>query len=60
MAGKTWSELGDKEGNYYNPKTKEWYRPDLEHSDPHGPHWDYGDPGGNGYSIYPDGTMEPK
>ncbi|WP_068471246.1 polymorphic toxin type 37 domain-containing protein [Candidatus Protochlamydia phocaeensis] len=33
---------GSKEGNWANPKTKEWLRPDLDHPEPKKPHWDYG------------------
>jgi RHS repeat-associated protein len=58
--GKPGSAPGSKEGNFYNPKTGESFRPDLNHPDPVGPHWDYRDPGGKWWRIKPDGTMEPK
>jgi hypothetical protein len=58
--GKPGSEPGSEEGNYYNPKTGESYRPDLKHGDPIGRHWDYRDPNGKWHRIYPDGHVEPK
>jgi hypothetical protein len=58
--GREGSQPGDGGGNYYNPDTGESYRPDFNHPDPVGPHWDYRDSGGNWYRIYPDGTTEPK
>ena len=51
---------GSKQGNWYNPNTKEWLRPDLNHPEPIPPHWDYGAPDGKTYRIYPDGTFESK
>jgi hypothetical protein len=51
---------GSKQGNWYNPDTKEWLRPDLNHPEPIPPHWDYGAPDGKTYRIFPDGTFEIK
>lgn len=36
--GKAGAVKGSKDGNYYNPKTGESLRPDLDHADPVGPH----------------------
>jgi hypothetical protein len=58
--GKPNSKPGDKNGNYYNPKTGESCRPDLDHPEPIGPHWDYKSPTGDWYRIHPDGSMIPK
>jgi hypothetical protein len=58
--GKPGSAPGSKDGNYFNPKTRESLRPDLSHPEPVGPHWDYRDPGGRWWRIKPGGTMEPK
>ena len=58
--GKPNSKPGDKNGNYYNPKTGESCRPDLDHPKPIGPHWDYKSPAGEWYRIHPDGSMVPK
>ena len=54
-------EPGSRKGSWYNPKTEEMMFPDLDHPEPIPPHWDYNYPGGgNGYRIFPDGTMKPK
>ncbi len=52
----------DGRGNWFNPKTREWFHADLEHPEPMDPHWDYGYPGGhkNGYRIFSDGSYELK
>ena len=53
--------VGSSQGNWYNPLTKEWMRPDLNHAPPIGPHWDYGIKGQSPhYRIFPDGSMIPK
>ena len=44
----------------YNPKTGESLRPDLDHDDPIGPHWDYHVRPGGRYRIFPDGSKVPK
>jgi RHS repeat-associated protein len=54
-----WRGPKDK-GSWYNPKTGEYWRPDPHHGPPHGPHWDYRDPDGNEWRVYPDGRVEPK
>lgn len=58
--GKPGSTPGSKQGSFYNPKTGESLRPDRNHGDPIGGHWDYRDANGNWYRIFPDGRMEPK
>lgn len=58
--GKPGSQPGSKDGNYYKPKTRESLRPDLSHDPPTGPHWDYRDPSGKWWRIFPDGTRLPK
>ena len=58
--GKPGSKPGSKEGNYHNPKTGESIRPDLDHPEPIGPHWDYKDPNGDWHRINPGGSMTPK
>jgi len=50
---------GSDQGSWWNPATDEYLRPDFEPSS-HGPHWDYRDPDGVEWRIYPDGTMERK
>jgi hypothetical protein len=54
---------GSKEGSWYNPQTDERLRPDLEHNDPVGPHWDYETGRGKDHRegrLYPDETYEEK
>jgi RHS repeat-associated protein len=58
--GKLGSTPGSKQGNYFNPTTGESLRPDLEHPEPIGAHWDYRDPEGIWWRIFPDGRAEPK
>ena len=54
-------EPGSKTGNWYNPETGEWLRPDLEHPDPIPPHWDYGIRGEDtSYRIFEDDSYAPK
>lgn len=54
-------EPGSKTGNWYNPETGEWLRPDLEHPDPILPHWDYGIRGEDtSYRIFGDDSYAPK
>lgn len=59
-----WRGKGDPssgKGAWVNSKTGETLHPDLNHGAPYGPHWDYNYPGGgNGFRIYPDGSMSPK
>jgi len=58
--GKTGAKPGSKDGNWYNPETGESLRPDLNHPSPVGPHWDYRDPSGNWWRLFPDGSNVPK
>jgi hypothetical protein len=51
---------GSGEGNFYNPNTGESFRPDLDHPDPIGPHWDYRAPDRTWWRIFPDGSIKPK
>ena len=51
---------GGRRGSYYKPGTKERLRPDLEHPQPVGPHWDWTDSKGNEWRIFPDGSVVPK
>lgn len=59
-----WRGKGDPasgRGSWVNPKTNEVLHPDLNHSGTIGPHWDYTYPGsGNGFRLFPNGTMVPK
>ena len=38
--------------NYYNPKTGQSLRPDLQHPAPVNPHWDWRDSNGNWWRLY--------
>jgi RHS repeat-associated protein len=58
--GKPGSKPGSQDGNWYNPNTGESLRPDLNHPNPIGPHWDYRSPAGKWYRIFPDETVSPK
>lgn len=58
--GKPGSVPGSKDGNFYNSETGESLRPDLDHPEPIGPHWDYRDPNEKWWRIKPDGSAEPK
>jgi RHS repeat-associated protein len=58
--GRPGSTPGSRQGNYYNPDTGESFHPDLEHSEPTGPHWDYRAPDGTWHRIFPGGTSCPK
>jgi RHS repeat-associated protein len=58
--GRLGSTPGSKDGNWYNPKTGESLRPDLNHPEPIGPHWDYKDPSGKWWRIFQDGSNVPK
>lgn len=51
----------DGKGNWFNPKTGESLRPDLNHEEPIGPHWDY-KPSRDSqtYRWFPDGRLESK
>jgi len=58
--GKPGSKPGDANGNWYNPKTRESLRPELNHEPPIGPHWDYKNPEGTWFRIFPNGSVIPK
>jgi hypothetical protein len=58
--GKPGSVPGGKDGNRVNPKTGESLRLYTEHPDTVGPHWDYKDPNGDWYRVFPDGSNVPK
>ncbi len=58
--GRPGSVPGDKDGNWVNPTTGETLRPDMDHPDPVGGHYDWKDPSGKWWRIYPDGRIEPK
>jgi RHS repeat-associated protein len=51
---------GSDRGAWYNPSTGESLHPDPNHPPPIGPHWDYIDPKGMGWRVFPDGRIEPK
>lgn len=51
---------GGSRGAWFNPKTRETLHPDLSHPDPIGPHYDWRDPEGVFWRIYPDGRAVPK
>jgi RHS repeat-associated protein len=51
---------GSSQGNWTNPNTGEWIHRDFPGGG-HGPHFDYGDPQGKRWRVFPDkGIMEPK
>lgn len=64
--GKDFEWRGPEKGSWFNPDSRESWRPDFSHRGPSGvypdgtPHWDYVDPQGNGWRVYPDGRLEPK
>ena len=51
---------GGGEGAWVNPGTGEALHPDLDHPSPIGPHWDWKDPSGKPWRIFPDGRVEPR
>ncbi len=57
--GQPGSQPGDPEGSWYNPKTDETLRPDMNHLPPTPPHWDYQTPkpGEQWYRWFPDGRL---
>jgi RHS repeat-associated protein len=55
--GEGWEKRGR---NWYNPETGESLHPDLDHGPPHGPHYDWKDPEGRWWRLYPDGRVIPK
>jgi hypothetical protein len=59
-SGQPDSSPGGQFGNWYNKTTGKSLRPETWHPEPIGPHWDYRDPSGKWYRIFPDGTMSPR
>jgi RHS repeat-associated protein len=51
---------GSGQGSWVNPDTGESLHPDLSHPDPIVPHWDYTDPAGNDWRVFPNGDTVPK
>jgi hypothetical protein len=49
---------GTNKGNWQNPTTGEWFHWDPTHHQT--PHYDYKNPDGNRFRIWPDGSMSPK
>ncbi|MCM1225340.1 MAG: hypothetical protein NC548_63925 [Lachnospiraceae bacterium] len=60
--GEGWEWRGPEgKGGWYNSETGESLRPDLEHEEPIGPHWDYIPyKKGPQYRVHPDGSVVPK
>ena len=62
--GRPGSQPGSADGSYTRPNPSggrdEYLRPDLNHPPPIGPHWDWRDPGGDAWRVFPDGTVKPK
>lgn len=57
--GRPGSLPGDKNGNWYNPKTGDSLHPDFDHPPGIDPHWDYKN-NGNWYRWFGPNKMEPK
>jgi hypothetical protein len=53
--GKPGSQPVDTDGGYFNPKTGESLRPDLNHPKGINPHWDYKAPDGSLWRWFPGG-----
>jgi hypothetical protein len=51
--------IGSEEEAWYNPKTGESLHPNPFHPPPIPPHWDYIDPGGMKWRVFPDGQVLP-
>jgi len=51
---------GSAKGAWKNPNGPESIHPDLDHSEPVGPHWDFNDRKGPGWRIDRDGNATPK
>jgi len=60
--GKPGEPEGSEYGNYFNPKTGEWLRYDMDHPGDKGirPHWDYRDPWGNIWRWFGKGDAQLK
>ena len=51
-------QQGGERGGYANKYGKDSWHPNLDHGPPIGPHWDYNDPFGHKWRIFPDGIIE--
>jgi Bacterial toxin 37 len=58
--GKPGEPIGGDKGAWFNPKTGETLHPDLGHGVSVGPHWDWRDPDGNFWRLFPDGRIKPR
>ena len=58
--GKPGEPVGGEKGAWFNPKTGESLHPDVGHGGKVGPHWDWRDPNGDFWRIFPDGRVEPR
>lgn len=58
--GRPGSNPGDPGGSWYNPRTGEYLRPDLNHRAPIRPHWDYRAPDGSLWRWFGRGDWELK
>ncbi len=56
--GKPGEPVGGNKGAWFNPKTGETLHPDLGHGGKVGSHWDWRDPDGNFWSLFPGGKIE--
>jgi RHS repeat-associated protein len=52
--------VGGEKGAWFRPATGETLHPDLGHSAPVGPHWDWRAPDGTFWRLFPDGRVEPR
>ena len=50
--------VGGDKGAWFNPNTRETMHPDLHHGGSIGPHWDWRDPDGNFWRLFPDGRIQ--
>ena len=58
----TWAGKGSPgsgKGNWIKPGSDEFLHPDRNHAPPIGPDWDWRDPGGDDWRLFPDGTYAP-
>jgi hypothetical protein len=58
--GKKGEPVGGDKGAWFNPKTGETLHPDLNHPPGVAPHWDWRDPDGKFWRVFPDGRVEPR
>jgi len=60
--GWRWKGSGTPEsgqGSWVDPETGQKLHPDLGHGGDVGPHWDWTDPSGEEWRLFPDGTVGP-